>query len=103
MSLKYPRIAFFGDSLLLAIFVEFVNRLEDAGYGVSSKPDDFYSPGGKMEFNFFNDGRRLVFWWTPSVFHANIRQYENDFDTLDAAIFAWAHTFKVRMSFTTNI
>ena len=105
ISLKYRRIAFFGDSLLLAIFVELGNRLEDAGYGkVSSKPDDFYSPGGKMEFIFFNDmastrdgnatndddGRRLVFWWTPSVFHANIRRYENDFDTLDVAIFSMA-------------
>jgi hypothetical protein len=94
ISLKYRRIAFFGDSLLLAIFVELVNRLEDAGYGkVSSKPDDFYNPGGKMEFTFFennDDGRRLVFWWTPSVFHANIRHYENDFDALDVAIFSLA-------------
>lgn len=101
ISLKYRRIAFFGDSLLLNIFVELVNRLEDAGYGKQSpKPNNFYEPGGRMEFTFFNDtsstrdvnstiddGRRLVFWWTPSVFHANVRRYEKDFDALDAAIF----------------
>ena len=122
MALRYRRISFFGDSLLLNVFVEVTRRLTGAGHGtLEPRPDDFYSPGGRREFVFEgspsssssssfaldeddanattatgddggddDDRRRLVFWWTPSSFHANIHQYEKEFDTLDAAVFGMA-------------
>lgn len=103
LSKQYHKIAFFGDSLLLNIFFDLTRRLEDAGYGtLKPKPKDFYTPGGHMEFIFnvtssiahlgqtTNDDRRLVFWWTPSAFHADVRRYEKDFDALDVAIFGMA-------------
>ena len=116
LALRYRRIAFFGDSLLLNVFVELTRRLTEAGHGtLEPRPVDFYTPGGHQEFVFEgkssssfaldkddanatttgdggddDDRRRLVFWWTPSSFHANIHHYEKEFDTLDAAMFGMA-------------
>ena len=128
MALRYRRIAFFGDSLLLNVFVELTRRLTGAGHGtLEPRPADFYAPGGRQEFVFEgtsssslaldeddanatttgdggddDDRRRLVFWWTPSSFHANIHRYEKEFDTLDAAVFgmaAWSVTSSIRHGF----
>jgi hypothetical protein len=116
MALRYRRIAFFGDSLLLNVFAELTRRLEGAGHGtLEPRPANFYAPGGRQEFVYEgtpsssssaldgddanattgdggddDDRRRLVFWWTPSSFHANIHRYEKEFDTLDAAVFGMA-------------
>jgi hypothetical protein len=119
MALKYRRLAFFGDSLLLNVFIDLTRRLERAGHGtLGRRSSNFYSPGGRQEFIFNrtsssssplsftldkdnenvtktggggdDDRRRLVFWWTPSSFHANIHQYEKGFDALDGAVFGMA-------------